>query len=89
MLVNNKEKFNILEKNGVYEIQCAEYDATYIGQCAVLWNIAFLNIKRRFYVNQPILWYDNQHRHVYIFLRKPLNYIICLKKFIEIKNIRH
>ena len=33
MVVNNKEKSNTLEKNGVYEIQCAEYDAIYIGQC--------------------------------------------------------
>ena len=31
--VNNKEKSNTLEKNGVYEIHCAECDAIYIEQC--------------------------------------------------------
>ena len=33
LLVNNKEKSNTLEKNGVYEIHCAKWDAIYIGQC--------------------------------------------------------
>ena len=33
LLVNNKEKSNTLEKNGVYEIHCAECDAICIGQC--------------------------------------------------------
>ncbi len=33
LLVNNKEKSITLEKNGVYEIHCAECDAIYIAQC--------------------------------------------------------
>ena len=33
LLVNNKDKSNTLEKNGVYKIHCAECDTIYIGQC--------------------------------------------------------
>ena len=44
LLVNNKEKSNTLEKNGVYEIHCAECDAIYIGQCGRALKLSLIHI---------------------------------------------
>ena len=73
LLINNKEKSNTLEKNGVYKIHCAECDAIYIGQCGralkhrisehkvILTNTANTDFCRSLLTTQSLHRYKKQH----------------------------
>lgn len=54
LIVNNKDKQNILEKNGVYEIKCANCDAIYIGQTGRSLNKRIMEHKKSIQNNKNV-----------------------------------